>query len=128
MTNKRFALRVSSRPSVPITIIYLGRNSAGQGIVQEISRVGCGILVNDRDTVVAGDTLRVQLLFPTSEQPLIIERTIVKWVAGLEFGIAFKQLPHRDADRLERLLEALLGKENYSGRSPRSLKVNSLGG
>jgi hypothetical protein len=126
MTNKRFALRAYSQFPVQITMIYLGRNSAGQGSVQEISRVGCRILGNDRDTVVAGDTVRLQLAFPTSKKPLIIERATVKWVKGLECGIAFKQLPHRDADQLERLLEALLGKANYSGRSPRSLKVNSL--
>jgi PilZ domain-containing protein len=123
MTNKRFALRVDSRQlPVQITMIYLGQHSAGQGIVQELSQVGCRTLGNDRDRVVVGDTVRLQLSFPTSDKPLIIERAIVKWVKGLEFGIAFEQLPPRDADRLQRLLKSLLGKRNYSGRS--ALKAN----
>lgn len=111
MTNKRFALRVDSRLPGQITMIYLGRNSAGQGMVQELSQVGCRIVGNDRDRVVAGDTVKVQLSSPTSKHPLIIERAIVKWVKGREFGVAFQQLPRRVADRLQRLLEGLLGKE-----------------
>jgi len=55
--NTRFALRVYSRFPVQITMIYLGQNSAGQGIVQELSRVGCRILGND--PVVVGEALSV---------------------------------------------------------------------
>ena len=119
--NKRFAIRVYSRFPVQITLIYRGRYSAGQGIVQELSRVGCRILGND--PVFAGETLRVQLSFPTSEQPLIIEQATVKWVKGLEFGLAFKRLQPREADQLQHLLEALRDKGSYRGRSAGSQNV-----
>ena len=116
MTNKRFALRLHSPFPVQISMVYRGQNSAdqGQGIVLELSLVGCRILGND--PVVAGETLNVQLSFPTSMKPLIMERTTVKWVKGLEFGLAFKQLQPREADRLQYLLEALRGKGLYKGR------------
>ena len=112
--NKRFAIRIYSRFPVQITMVYLGHYSAGQGIVQELSRVGCRILGND--PVVAGETLRVQFSFSTSEQSMIIEQATVKWVKGLEFGIAFKRLQPREADRLQHLLDVLRGKGLYRGR------------
>jgi len=114
MTNKRFALRIHSPFPVQISMVYRSQNSIGQGIVLELSLVGCRILGSD--PVVAGETLNVQLSFPTSTKPLVMERTTVKWVKGLEFGLAFKQLQPREADRLEHLLEALRGKGLYKGR------------
>ena len=114
MTNKRFALRLHSPFPVQISMVYRSQNSIGQGIVLELSLVGCRILGSD--PVVAGETLNVQLSFPTSTKPLVMERTTVKWVKGLEFGLAFKQLQPREADRLEHLLEALRGKGLYKGR------------
>jgi hypothetical protein len=111
--NKRFALRIYSRFPVQISMMYLGQNSAGQGIVQELSLVGCRILGND--PVVAGESLSVRISLPTSHKPLIIEQAAVKWVKGLEFGIAFEHLHPREAHRLQRLLDALLGSGNYSG-------------
>ena len=114
MTNKRFALRIHSPFPVQISMVYRSQNSIGQGIVLELSLVGCRILGSD--PVVAGETFNVQLSFPTSTKPLVMERTTVKWVKGLEFGLAFKQLQPREADRLEHLLEALRGKGLYKGR------------
>src|SRR6185436_17946314 len=105
MTNKRFALRIHSPFPVQISMVYRSQNSIGQGIVLELSLVGCRILGSD--PVVAGETLNVQLSFPTSTKPLVM---------GLEFGLAFKQLQPREADRLEHLLEALRGKGLYKGR------------
>ena len=115
--NKRFALRVYSGFPVPISIIYRGQNSAGDGAVQELSRSGCRILGND--PVIAGETLSVQIVLPTFEQPLVIEQATVKWVKGLEFGLAFKQLQAREANRVEHLLDVLL--DSGSGRDEGSL-------
>jgi len=105
--NKRFAVRVYSRFPVQISMKYVGQNSAGQGIVQELSRVGCRILGND--PVVAGETLSVEISLPTSQKPLLIGQTTVKWAKGLEFGLAFKRLQPQEADQLQRLIDELLG-------------------
>jgi len=115
--NKRFALRVYSGFPVPISMIYRGQNSAGDGVVQELSRSGCRILGND--PLIAGETLSVRIAVPTSEQPLFIEQATVKWVKGLEFGLVFKRLQAREANRMEHLLDALL--EGGSGRAEGSL-------
>ncbi|NWF73767.1 MAG: PilZ domain-containing protein [Nitrospirae bacterium] len=119
--NKRFALRIYSRYPVQISMIYLGQDSAGEGIVQEVSLVGCRVLGNY--PVVAGETLNVRIALPNSPRPLIIEQATVQWVKGLEFGIAFGRLAKREADQLQRLLDALLEAGSYSGRPAGSLSV-----
>ncbi|HKP01452.1 MAG TPA: PilZ domain-containing protein [Nitrospiraceae bacterium] len=120
--NRRFAPRVYSQFPVPISIIYRGQDSAGEGIVQEVSRMGCRIL-GSNDSMVVGKTLSVRLSLATSQQSLFIGRATVKWVKGLEFGLAFKQLPPREADRLEHLLEEFVESGRYNGRPAGSLKV-----
>jgi len=119
--NKRFALRTYSRFPMQISMMYLGQDSSGQGIAQELSRVGCRIL--GKDPVVTGETLSVRIALPTFQNPLIIEQATVKWVKGLEFRVAFGQLDDRQADRLQRLLDVLIGSGSYSGRPAGSLNV-----
>src|SRR5262245_15899960 len=118
--NTRFAVRVYSRFPVQVTLLYRGPNSAGQGIVQELSRVGCRVVGND--PVVEGETLSIGLSHHISQPPMFIERATVKWVKGLEFGLAFTQLQPRQADQLQRLIEALLQTGSSSDRSSRTLK------
>ena len=119
--NKRFAARIHSQCPVPISIIYRGQDSAGQGVVQELSRVGCRIFGND--PVVAGETLSVWLSLSTSEKSLFTERTTVQWIKGLEFGLAFQGLQRREADRLQHLLDALRDSGSDRGRSLRRLNI-----
>ena len=111
--NKRFALRIYSRFPVQISMMYLGQDSAGQGIVRELSRVGCRVLGND--PVVAGETMSARISLPTGQKPLVIEQATVKWVKGLEFGLAFRRLHEREVHQLQRLLDELLGCGTYSG-------------
>ena len=119
--NKRFAVRTYSRFRLQISMSYLGQVSAGRGFVHELSRVGCRILGNE--PVIEGETLSVRIAVPTSTKPLIIEQAIVKWVKGWEFGVAFKHIHPLQADRLQQLLDTLLGSGAPSGRSAESLNV-----
>src|SRR5262245_11639272 len=121
-SNKRFAFRLSELP-MQILMEYLGQNSPGQGIVLELSRVGCRIRGNE--PVVAGETLRVQFFLPNSQKPLLIEQAIVKWAKGWEVGLAFKRLQPREADQLQRLLDELLGSGPYSGVPARQHTVRA---
>ena len=73
--------------------------------------------------MVVEKTLSVRLLLATSQQSLFIGRATVQWVKGLECGLAFKQLPPREADRLQQLLEELLESGSYNGPAAGSLKV-----
>ncbi|MGH7182978.1 MAG: hypothetical protein ACREJN_13500, partial [Nitrospiraceae bacterium] len=72
----RFGLRIYSQFPVQISMMYLGQNSAGQGIVRELSRVGCRILSND--PVVAGETLSLRISLPTCPKPVLIEPATVQ--------------------------------------------------
>ena len=111
-SNKRFAFRLSEFP-MQILMGYLSQKSPGQGIVLELSRVGCRIRGNE--PVVAGETLSVQFFLPNSPKPLLIEQAVVKWAKGWEFGLAFKRLQPQEADQLQHLLDELLGGSPYSG-------------
>ena len=107
--------------AVPFSIIYRGQNSTGDGIMRELSRFGCRIVGNDsveNDSLEVDEMLSVQIALPTSEQPLFIGQTTVKWVKRLDFGLAFHRFQGREADRLERLLDAL-----PESKSSGSLKV-----
>ena len=121
--NKRFALRIYSRFPVQISMMYLGQYSAGQGIVQELSRVGCRILGNDH--VVAGETVSVRISIPTYSSPLVIEQATVQWVKELEFGLVFEHLHPRETHRLQRLLGAILGSRSYSDLPAESQNVKT---
>lgn len=113
--NKRFVLRIYSRFPVQVSMMYLNQNSAGQGTVRELSRVGCSILGND--PVVTGETLHVRLSLPTCPKPVLIESATVQWVKGLEFGVAFEHLDAQQANQLQGLLDDLLCSGSYSGRA-----------
>jgi PilZ domain-containing protein len=115
--NKRFTIRIYSRFPVQISMMYLGQDFAGQGMVRELSRVGCRILGND--PMVSGKTMSVRISLPTCQTPLVIEQATVKWVKGLEFGMAFEHPDEWEIAQLQRMLDDLLGSGNYSGRPMR---------
>ena len=94
-------------------MMYLGQDFAGQGIVRELSRVGCRIL--GINPMVAGKTMSVRISLPTCELPLVMQAT-VKWVKGLQCGMAFEQPDEWEIAQLQRMLDDLLGSGSYSGR------------
>ncbi|MGH7182380.1 MAG: hypothetical protein ACREJN_10430 [Nitrospiraceae bacterium] len=59
--------------------------------------------------------MSVRLSLPTCQKPLVIKQATVKWVKGLEFGVAFEHLDEREVERLRRMLDDLLGSGSYSG-------------
>ena len=110
-----FVLRTYSRFPVRTSAMYMGEDLAGQGIVRELSRVGCRMLGNY--PVTPSETLGVRIFHPTHQDPLFIKQARVQWVNGLEFGVAFEHLDKREADRLQQMLDDLLGSRSYSGSS-----------
>ena len=106
-----------------ISVVYFGQNSSGEGIVLDLSRVGCRILGSE--PMAAGETLSVGITPPTAEKPLVMQAT-VKWVKELEFGLAFKGLHEQEVHQLQRLLDKLLGSgPPYSGPSVRQHTVGA---
>lgn len=108
-----FVLRTHSRFPVHTPMIYVGKDFAGQGVVRELSRVGCRILGNY--PVTPGETLSLRISHPTSPDPFFIEQVGVRWVKGFEFGVTFGPLDETEADRLHQVLGEFLTSGSYSG-------------
>lgn len=111
--NKRFVHRIYSRFAVHFPMMYLGQTVTGQGIVRELSLVGCQALSNA--PVIEGTPVSVRLALPSYEKPLVIERATVKWVKGLECGLAFDHHDERERGRLQQVLNELLARRRYNG-------------
>ena len=111
--NKRFVHRSYSRFLVQFSMMYLGQTVTGQGIVRDLSRMGCQALCNA--PVIMRKPLSVRLALPSCQEPLIIQQACVKWVKGLECGLAFDYLDQREKARLQPVLDELLTRRHYSG-------------
>jgi PilZ domain len=107
-----FVFRTYSRFPLRTPMIYMGQEFAGQGVLRELSRVGCSILGNFPVTL--GETLSLRLSHPTHPDPLLIKQAGVRWVRGFEFGVAFAPSDKGEIDRLHQMLDDFLDSWTYS--------------
>jgi PilZ domain-containing protein len=107
-----FVVRRYLRFPLHTTTMYLGKDFAGQGILRELSRVGCHMLGNY--PVSPGEALSLRISLPMQSAPVCIKHARVKWVNGLEFGVAFGLLDEEALDHLQQLLGELLDSGSYS--------------
>jgi hypothetical protein len=114
MKQKRdaFAVRTYARFPIRTPMLYMGEDFAGQGVIRELSRVGCRILGNY--PVAPGETLSLRISHPTDPDPLFIKRVGVRWVKGFEFGVAFAPLDESLVERLHQMLNDVLDSGSYS--------------
>jgi hypothetical protein len=98
-------------PRLPIhtSMMYIGKDLAGQGILREISRVGCRILGNY--PVEPGERLSLRIASPQQPSPLHVNSARVMWAKDLEFGVVFGMLDEGNAHDLQQLLNELLDGE-----------------
>lgn len=87
-------------------VIYGGAPFVGEGILNNLSLMGCSIL-SDRE-VLCGSQVRVSVLLPNQTQALSIDLGTVKWVQGKEFGVEFLHLPLEARKRLNNALRGEL--------------------
>lgn len=87
-------------------VIFGGAPFVGEGILNNLSLMGCSILC-DRE-VLCGSAVRVSVLLPNQTQALSIELGTVKWVQGEEFGVEFFRLPLEARKRLNTTLRVEL--------------------
>jgi hypothetical protein len=107
-----FVFRTYSRFPIRTPILYMGKDFAGQGAIQELSNVGCRILGSY--PVFPGETVSLRISHPTHPDPLVIEQAEVRWVKGFEFGVSFGPLNQGAVDRLIRLLNEALDSRSYT--------------
>jgi hypothetical protein len=87
-------------------VIYGGAPFVGEGILNNLSLMGCSIRC-DRE-VLCGSEVRVSVLLPNQTPTLSIELGTIKWVQGKEFGVEFLRLPFEARQRLNRALRVEL--------------------
>jgi hypothetical protein len=121
---KTFQHRTYARYLVQFPMMYLGQTVSGQGVVRELSGVGCQVL--STTPMSEGTTLSVRLALPNDQEPLVIERATVKWVKGLEFGLTFDPLDQQQTTRLQQVIEERLAQRSYSGlRQPHTNRLET---
>ena len=106
-----FVLRKNQRFKKLVPVRYLGEGVNGEGIIEDLSLSGSSITGNARVSV--GLALAMQIFVPGDPDPLLIERAIVKWVKGSEFGAEFDTPQPKVAERIEMAISTLV-KAEYS--------------
>ena len=77
----KFVIRTYHRIPVRCQLYYMGGEFLGKGTVMNMSRNGFRVLGDHQ--VVPGMELIVRLSLPDKDEPVEIERVIVRWVRGL---------------------------------------------
>jgi len=101
-----FVMRKNHRLKKLVPVRYLGGGIAGEGIIKDLSLSGSYITGNVQVSVGAGLTL--QIFVPGDPVPLLIDRAIVKWVKGSEFGVDFDTQPLEIAERITQVISTLI--------------------
>lgn len=100
----RFTLRTYHRIPFRCGLYYLGHFYLGKGTILNGSRTGMRV---EGDHPVARDAVvAVRVLLPEDDQPVEIERAVVRWAQGTEFGLEFQSI---SPDAARRIAEFLSG-------------------
>ena len=96
----------SSKSNNEMPVRYLWNKIAGEGIIKGLSLNGSYITGNRPVSV--GMALALQIFVPWDPEPLWIDRAIVKWVKGSEFGMDFDTLLPNVAERLTKIISKMV--------------------
>ncbi len=96
-------VRRQSRQSSEIFVDYLGTDCLGNGRLLHVSPVGAH--VRGSDVPVVGTTLSLRLVAQNDAQPLYVERAVVRWRHGWEFGLEVVTLTPQAQGRWIRLAQ-----------------------
>lgn len=100
MTERRQHRRVPAR----LKSLLLGNSHEVEGITLDLS-IGGARIESDID-VFPGKQIRVRLVVPGEEEPLLIDQALVRWVDEDTFGIEFLKVNRERRDDLEELIDA----------------------
>jgi len=90
-----------------VLVRYLGtfstmQRASGEGIVLDLSLGGCRV-ESSRD-VQLGTELALSISMPNQVTPLAVDRAVVRWGHGHQFGLCFMSLRPEEQARLRRLV------------------------
>ena len=93
---------------------YRGNGIAGEGMIEDLSLSGSYII--GKTPVSVGMVLALQMFVPGDPEPVLIDRAIVKWVTGAEFGVDFDTSQPKVAERVTTIISMLLKGQRGSSR------------
>ena len=98
-------------------VIFGGAPFVGEGILANLSLMGCSVMCNR--VVLRGSDVRVSVLLPNQRPALSIDLGTIKWVQGHYFGVEFLRLPLEARQSLNSTLriELIHMLKTRSGRS-----------
>ena len=102
----RFVIRTYHRIPVRCSIYYMGGEFLGKGTVMNMSRNGFRVLGDHQ--VVPGMELAVRLSLSDKDEPVEMQRVVIRWVRGLLFGAKVVMVKPDDQDRIGIFLSARL--------------------
>lgn len=101
-----FAMRKHQRLKKLVPVRYLRDGIVGEGIIKDLSLSGSYMTGNAPVSV--GLALALQIFVPGDPEPLLIDRAIVKWVKGSEFGVDFDTPQPTVAERITTVISTLV--------------------
>lgn len=102
----KFVIRTYHRIPVRCVTYYMGGDFLGKGTVMNLCRNGFRVLGDHQ--VVPGMELTVRLTLPDKDEPVEIQRVVVRWVRGLLFGAKVVTMSPDGEDRVGTFLSARL--------------------
>lgn len=102
----KFVIRTYHRIPVRCVMYYLGGDFLGKGTVMNLCRNGFRVLGDHQ--VVPGMELVVRITLPDKDEPVEIQRVVVRWVRGLLFGAKVVTMSPDGDDRIGAFLSSRL--------------------
>lgn len=102
----KFVIRTYHRIPVRCVVYYMGGDFLGKGTVMNLCRSGFRVLGDHQ--VVPGMELAVRIALPDRDEPVEVQRVVVRWVRGLLFGAKVMAMSPDGEDRVGAFLSARL--------------------
>jgi hypothetical protein len=109
-----FVIRKNHRLKKLVPVRYLGDGIAGEGMIEDLSLSGSYMTGNAPVSV--GMVLALQMFVPGDPEPLLIDRAVVQWVKGSEFGVDFDTPQPKVTERITQVISALVKTQHGSSR------------
>lgn len=86
----------------PVDFVLDGK--AGQGVIFNLSRIGCAI--ESEFNAISGDPVSLNIAVPSQPTPVSIDLGKVRWATRREVGVEFLVVPASSQQRLDEFLIA----------------------
>lgn len=90
------------RVRVEYVLSVVGEKVRGQGIVQDLSVAGCR--ARSLLEVSAGDFVSLLIDVPRYDNPLHVDKAVIRWVKERECGMEFMHIAPEDQQRIQEVI------------------------